>query len=377
MRREAEGSLEAVASAFAPGTALVSASRLGRGHINDTFLAELDRDGRRERLVLQRLNRSVFADPTAVMGNIERVLGHLHRKLAGLSPAHRARRVLTLVRTAGGAAWAHDAAGELWRAYLFIDRARSCAVPGIPSEAYRAARAYGDFLRLLADSDGPALEVTIPHFHDTRRRVAALVTAVARDDAGRAAGCREEVDFALAQQPLASVLLRLHDEGSVPERVTHNDAKLDNILLDESTGEALAVLDLDTVMPGMTLADFGDLVRSGATDAGEDERDLGRVEVRPELFEALARGFMAGTGDLLSPVEVDHLTLAGQVMTYEVGVRFLTDHLEGDPYFRVARPGHNLDRARAQLALLRSLQRQDDLLRAIASRAARERGGAR
>ena len=375
MANGAETSLPAVASAFAPGAALRRAARLGRGHINDTFFIELDRDGRRERLVLQRLNGSVFPDPPAVMGNIERVLDHLHRKLAGVPPAARARRVLTLLRAADGAAWVRDAGGAVWRAVLFIDRARSCPMPPAPDEAFRAAQAYGEFLRLLADVEGPPLAVTIPHFHDTRRRVDALVAAVGADVAGRAAGCRAEIDFALAQRPLASVLLRLHEAGSVPVRITHNDTKLDNVLLDESTGEALAVLDLDTVMPGMVLADFGDLVRTGATSAAEDERDIGRVELLPELFEALVRGFIAGAGGLLSAAEVDHLAVAGQVITYEIGVRFLADHLAGDVYFRVHREAHNLDRARTQFALLRSLQRQEDALRAIAARAARWTGG--
>jgi len=373
--RGAEASLPAVAGAFAPGAALRRAERLGRGHINDTFLVELDRVGVAERLVLQRVNRSVFPDPAAVVGNIDRVLGHLHRKLAGLPPALRARRVLTLVRAAGGAVWARDDEGGVWRATLFIDRARSCPMPPAPPEAFRAARAYGEFLALLADYGGTPLAATIPHFHDTRRRVTALVAAVERDAAARAAGCREEIDFALAQRPLEAVLLRLHEEGTVPERITHNDTKLDNVLLDEGTGEALAVLDLDTVMPGMVLADFGDLVRTGATSAGEDERDLSRVTVRADLFEALVRGFAAGARSLLSAAEVEHLAVAGQVITYEIGVRFLADHLDGDVYFRVHRPGHNLDRARAQFALLRSLQRQEDSLRAIVAQAAVEQEG--
>jgi len=199
-----------------------------------------------------------------------------------------------------------------------------------------------------------------------------LGVAVERDAAGRVAGCRAEIDFALARAQLASALLRLRDAGLLCERTTHNDTKLDNVLLDDGTGEALAVLDLDTVMPGLVLADFGDLVRTGATSAVEDDPDPAHHEVRLELFEALTRGFLAGTGDLLSGVEIEHLAVSGQVITYEAGVRFLTDHLDGDIYFRTHRPGHNLDRCRAQLARLASLERQEDTLRRIATRAARE-----
>ena len=175
---------------------------------------------------------------------------------------------------------------------------------------------------------------------------------MARDAAGRAAGCRAEIDFALAQQPLAAALLRLHEEGSVPERITHNDTKLNNVLLDDATGEGLAVLDLDTVMPGLGLDDFGDLVRTGATSAGRGR--TGRRPRRrssPDVRGAGARASSPGPGTCSRRVEVDHLVVAGQVMTYESGVRFLTDHLDGDVYFRIHRPGHNLDRARTQFAL--------------------------
>ncbi len=373
----AEHALPTVIGAFAPGAEVTGASRLGRGHINDTFLVELEGGGGRARLVLQRLNAQVFADPVAVMGNVERVLDHLHRKLDGLAATERARRILTLLRTQDGAAFAHDAEGEVWRAYEFIAGAHPCTGRSGPAEAQRAARAFGEFLRLLADLDGPPLLETIPGFHDTPRRLAALGAAVKRDAAGRVAGCRAEIDFALAREPLASALLRLRDDGLLFQRITHNDTKLDNVLLDDATGEALAVLDLDTVMPGLVLADFGDLVRTGATSAVEDDPEAANQEVRPELFEALARGFLAGTGDLLSGVEVEHLAVAGQVITYEAGVRFLTDHLEGDAYFRTHRPGHNLDRCRAQLARLASLERQEDTLRRIATRAARERPAVR
>jgi len=368
----AERALPAVVAAFAPGASLAAAGRLGRGHINDTFLVELAGTGAPGRLVLQRLNRRVFPDPAAVMANVERVLDHLHRRLADLDPGERARRVLTLVRTADGAAFARDAGGEVWRATLFIGGAHPCTGAGGPAEAGRAAAAFGEFLRLLGDYDGPPLVETISGFHDTRRRVAALREAVARNAAGRAASCRAEIDVALSREGLASVLPALRAAGLVRERVTHNDTKLDNVLLEDASGAGLAVLDLDTVMPGLVLADFGDMVRAGASSGREDDPDPARQEIDPALFEALVRGFLAGIGDELSPIEVAHLAAAGQVITYETGVRFLTDHLDGDVYFRVHRDGHNLDRARAQLARLASLERRDAELRRVTEQAARD-----
>lgn len=372
MEARAERALPGVVAVFAPGASLAAAGRLGRGHINDTFLVELAGAGAPGRLVLQRLNRRVFPDPGAVMANLERVLDHLHRRLADLDPGARARRVLTLVRTADGAAFARDAGGDVWRATEFIGGAHPCTGAGGPAEAGRAAAAFGEFLRLLGDYDGPPLVETIPGFHDTRRRVTVLHEAVARDAAGRAAGCRAEIDLALAREGLASVLPALREAGLVRERVTHNDTKLDNVLVDDATGAALAVLDLDTVMPGLVLADFGDMVRSGVSGGREDDPDPARQEVDPALFEALVRGFVAGIGEELSPPEVDHLAAAGRVITYETGVRFLTDHLDGDAYFSVQRDGHNLDRARAQFARLASLERRDAELRRVAAQAARD-----
>ena len=372
MEARAERSLGEVIGAFAPDATLVAASRLGRGHINDTFLVELAGGGGPDRLVLQRLNRRVFADPEAVIGNVDRVLDHLHRKLAGLDPVERGRRLLTLLRTTDGDPFARDAAGEVWRATLCIGGAHPCTGQGGAAEVHEAARAFGEFLRLLEDYEGTRLVETIPGFHDTRRRLAALGAAVGRDAVGRAAACRGEIDFAFTQARLASALLRLREEGFLRERVTHNDTKLDNVLLDDATGAALAVLDLDTVMPGFVLTDFGDLVRSGTASGAEDDPNPAHHEVVLELFEALARGFLAGTGDLLSPVEVENLGIAGQVITYEAGLRFLADYLDGDIYFGVHRDGQNLDRARAQFARLRALERREDDLRRVATRAARD-----
>jgi Ser/Thr protein kinase RdoA (MazF antagonist) len=234
-----------------------------------------------------------------------------------------------------------------------------------PGEAYEAARAFGRFQRLLGGYDGPRLHETIPGFHDTPARLAALERAAEDDVAGRRAGCRAELDAMLGRRGLARALLAARGRGDAPERVVHNDAKMANVLLDARTGEGVCVVDLDTVMPGLSLYDFGDLARSAASAAAEDETDLARVAVRAETFAALAAGFLDGAGGLLSAGERALLVTAAQVITYEQAARFLTDYLGGDRYYRVSpeRPRHNLERARAQLALLETFERDEPALR--------------
>ena len=350
----------------------VEAAPLGNGHIHDTFLVSCSGAARRDRYVLQRLNRAVFPIPDIVMANVGRVLAHLH---ARLGPERAAREALTLVPARDGSLSVRDQAGETWRAYLFVAGASSHDVPRTPRDAQEAARAFATFQRLLVDLPAPPLAETIPRFHDTPTRLAALRRAVAADRAGRAAGAREEIDFALANGGLADALASLQRQGLLAERVVHNDTKLNNVLLDDATGSAVCVIDLDTVMPGLALHDFGDLVRSAAGAAAEDEPEYRRHVISPKRFAAIARGFIDGLGDDLSALERSSLVLAARVMTFECGIRFLADHLDGDRYFRARRPGHNLDRCRTQFALLRSLAEREhelqDLVESIAARAAR------
>jgi Ser/Thr protein kinase RdoA (MazF antagonist) len=357
---------EEVARAFAIDGRFVSAERYGSGHINDTWAAAFERGGERVRYLVQRLNLHVFADPDALVANVARVTAHLRRKLADAGTGDVERRVLALVPARAGGLLHRDAAGGAWRAYVFIEGARSHDRAATPGLAREAARAFGSFQRLLLDYDGPRLHATLPGFHDTRRRLAALREVLARDAHGRAAQARAEIDFALAREALAGRLLDLHAAGKLPERVTHNDTKINNVLIDDATGEGVCVIDLDTVMLGLSLYDFGDLVRTAALTAAEDETDLARVEVDVALFAAVARGWSEALGDALLPLEREHLLAAGQLITFETGLRFLTDHLDGDLYFRIHRPGHNLDRCRTQFALLRSLEaREDELQEAL------------
>jgi Ser/Thr protein kinase RdoA (MazF antagonist) len=347
----------------------VQAAPLGNGHIHETFLVTCGTGRTINRYVLQRLNRTVFPDLDLVMANVARVLGHLH---ATLGPERAAREALTLVPSRDGQPNARDPAGESWRAYRFVAGASSHDVARTPRDAEEAARAFATFQRLLADLPTPPLAETIPGFHDTPARLAALQHAIEADCAGRAAAARVEIEFALENAGLADALAALQRRGLLVERVVHNDTKLNNVLLDDVTGRAVCVIDLDTVMPGLALHDFGDLVRSAAGAATEDEPEYRRHVVVPERFAAIARGFIGGLGGQLSALERSNLALAARVMTFECGIRFLADHLDGDRYFRARRPGHNLDRCRTQFALLRSLAaREDELQDLVESIAAR------
>ena len=355
----------AVADEFALPGPVAAVEPFRGGHINDSWLVTTG--GGPARFLLQRINGHVFPRPDLVMENVARVTAHLADALAREAVPNVERRTLTLVPTRAGGAAHVDAAGAYWRVLRFIegtvahDRATNAA------EAYEAGRAFGHFQQLLADYRGPRLHETIPDFHYTPRRVEALERAVAADFGGRAAGARVEIETALQNRPLASALLDRHARGELPERVVHNDAKMPNVLLDAATGEGLCVVDLDTVMPGLALYDFGDMARTMASDAAEDATELDAVTVRVDRFAALARGYLDGSGRRGADGERALLVTAARVITYEQAVRFLTDHLDGDRYYKTTHPEHNLERSRAQLALLDAFTRAEPALtRAVA-----------
>jgi hypothetical protein len=310
---------------------------------------------------LQQINRSIFKDPAALMENIQRVTAHLGSKYAGRPD--RSRRGLTLVPARDGAAYHRDAAGNVWRCYVFIERARTFDVVSSPAQAFKAAQAFGQFQTLLADLPAPRLHDTIPDFHHTPKRLAALETALAADAVNRVKLAQPEIEFALRHKAICPVLLA----ANLPERVTHNDTKLNNVLLDDATGEGICVVDLDTVMPGLAPYDFGDLVRSAANPAKEDERDLTKVQMQFPLFEALARGYLSAAGEFLTPAERKLLAFSSKLITFELGLRFLTDFLSGDVYFRVHRDGQNLDRCRAQFKLMESIAQQEEAMNRLVS----------
>lgn len=343
--------LRPVAEQFALYGDFVEAVPYGSGHINDTYAVVFDQAGTRVRYIFQRINHRVFQNPVALMENIARVTAHLRSKLRGAY----SRQALTLVPTRARRCYHQDAAGNYWRCYLFIEGARTYDAVETPRQAFEAARAFGRFQQLLADLPPPRLHETIPDFHHTPKRLAALEAAIAADVAGRVRACGPEIDFVMKRRDLTRALL----DAGLPERVTHNDTKLNNVMLDEVTGEGVCVIDLDTVMPGLALYDFGDQVRTTTSPAREDERDLSKVGLRREMFEALVRGYLESAGTFLTYDEKRLLVMAGKVITLEIGIRFLTDYLAGDVYFKVHRPHHNLDRCRTQFKLVESIEAQE------------------
>jgi hypothetical protein len=363
--------LRAVASLFQIHGDFQEAAPYGMGHINDTYAAVYDQSGRPMRYILQRINHQVFKNPSAVMENISRVTAHLRQKLEDGQAGQISRRVLTLVPTHDGRQWDVDAEGNHWRCYLFIEHATTYDQIETTQQACQAARAFGEFQGMLADLPPPRLRETIPHFHDTRRRFDALRQAIKEDVCHRAAGVQREIEFCLPRESMVEVLPGLQAQGLLPERVTHNDTKLDNVMIDDATGEGICVIDLDTVMPGLTLYDFGDLCRTGTRPTAEDERDLSKVGMRMDMFEALVRGYLAAAGNFLTTAEKDHLVFSARLITFEIGLRFLTDHLQGDPYFKIHRAGHNADRARVQFKMVESLEENaaamDQVVREAAS----------
>jgi len=351
--------LRNIAGHFAVEGELTAVEPFGGGHINESFLLTYRHEGGVARFLLQHLNQAVFPSPALVMDNIRRVTGHIRRQLESSAGTDLGRRLLRLVHTHDGSPCCRDGAGGCWRLYVFIEGTRGCQTVDTPELAERAGRAFGRFQALLIDIPGPRLHETIPGFHHTPSRFAALERAIQADPHGRLSAARAEAQYASRHRPLAAVLSDLHEAGDIPERVVHNDAKIGNLLLDARTGEPLCVVDLDTVMPGLAPHDFGDMVRSMTCPAPEDETDLSRVEVSMPLFEALARGYLQAAAAFLTPAERANLLTAGKLITLEQGVRFLTDFLNGDTYYRIQRPNHNLDRCRTQFRLFASIVRHE------------------
>jgi len=354
--------VRAVAQQFQIYGDFLSAAPYGSGHINDTYCVVFDQAGSRVRYIFQRINHLVFKNPVALMENISRVTRHLGGKFAGARDP--SRRALTLIPARNGEPVHHDEAGHYWRVYLFIEQARTYDAVQSPAQALEAAQAFGRFQSLLADLPAPRLHDTIPDFHHAPKRFLALEQAIAADAVNRAALAKPEIAFALRHQAMTRVLLEAH----LPERVTHNDTKFNNVMLDDATGAGICVIDLDTVMPGLALYDFGDMVRTTTSPVPEDERDLAKVTMQFPMFAALVRGYLMAASEFLSPAEKQHLALAGKLITFEIGIRFLTDFLAGDTYFKVQREGHNLDRCRTQFKLVESIERQETPMNKLVER---------
>lgn len=327
--------------------AALSCEPYGNGHINATYLVKTDE----EQYILQRINHHIFQDVPGLMRNVERVTAFLAEK--DPDPRHS----LHLVPAKDGTAYV-EAEGEFYRMYDFVHDSICLDAPETDEDFYQSAVAFGSFQRQLADFPANELSETIPRFHDTPNRYRALRAAIEKDALGRAASCREEIEFALTREADAAVMMNLLAAGELPLRVTHNDTKLNNVMLDAKTRKPLCVIDLDTVMPGLAANDFGDSIRFGANTGAEDEKDLTKISLSLARYEAFARGFLEACGKALTPKEIETLPWGAKLMTLECGVRFLTDYLEGDTYFRIHRPEHNLDRTRTQFALVADMEKK-------------------
>lgn len=335
---------------FRVGGTYVSCTRYGEGHINDTFRLVM-REGEREvSYILQRINNRLFTDVGRLMHNIELVTAFCRQSVlaAGGDPA---RECLQYVPTATGESYYTDGE-DYFRIYIFIEGATTYQSVRDPRDFYESAVAFGRFAALLADFDASQLCEVLPDFHNTRVRYENFERAVSADAYSRAGEVAREITWVREHASLAGKLVDRIASGEIPLRVTHNDTKLNNVMLDDETGRGIAVIDLDTIMPGSLCYDFGDSIRFGCNSAAEDEPDLDRVHFRLDLYETYLAGYLSAVGDGITPMEKRYLAMGAIVMTYECGMRFLTDYLEGDVYFRTTRPRQNLDRAHTQFRLV-------------------------
>ncbi len=334
----------------------ISAAPYGSGHINDTFKVVVNQAGTTVNYIFQRINTNIFKEPVGLMDNILRVTSHMGQKLHGQEDA--SRRSLCIVPAMDLKPYVLDENGNYWRGYLFIEKAQTYDVIKNAEQAFEVARSFGNFQKELVDIPGGRLFETIPNFHNTPKRLEALEAAIKADVKGRAKEVAAEIDFVLSRRGEVSKLIDLNAAGAIPERITHNDTKLNNVMIDDATGKGICVIDLDTIMPGLVHYDFGDMVRTSTSPSMEDEKDLSKVYMQFNMFEALLRGYLESAGDFLNPVERENLPFSGKLITLEIGIRFLTDYLSGDVYFKIHRPEHNLDRCRTQFKLVASIEEQ-------------------
>jgi Ser/Thr protein kinase RdoA (MazF antagonist) len=329
----------------------------GTGHINASFAFTMDQGGKEVRYFLQCINTYVFRDPEGLMRNIVRVTRHIRDKLIAEGRIDSSRRVLTVVPALDGAPIWRDEEGGFWRCYVFIEGAHSSDLMDSPDRARALGTAVGRFQSLLSDLPGPRLVETIPAFHDARKRYAAFERSIAEDSAARAASVKKEIDFFRKNRIGFDRIVAALESGAIPERITHNDTKMNNLLLDDETGEAICLIDLDTVMPGSSVYDFGDLARTVPVSATEDDPTPSRMELVLPIYKSLVEGYAEGATTLLTQAERDLLPWGARIITMLIGIRFLTDYLEGDIYYHVLHTSQNLDRCRTQIALIESFDR--------------------
>lgn len=363
--KPAEELLQEALSAWEWGGTVVGAVRYGAGHINDTFCVYTQTaEGDCVRFILQRINTNTFKDPAGLMENISGVTSFLRKKIEEKG-GDTSRETMNVVATKEGKNFYADSNGSAWRVYTFVEGTVCLQKVESPEDFYASAYAFGQFQQLLADYPAATLHETIARFHDTANRYANFEKALEADACGRAKDVQAEIEFVKARKADCSVMVDLLAQGKLPLRVTHNDTKLNNILMDKTTRTGICVIDLDTVMPGLAANDYGDSIRFGANDCAEDEKDLSKVNFSLPLFETYTKGFLAAAGSALTDLEKETLPWGARLMTLECGIRFLTDYLEGDHYFRVHREGHNLDRCRTQFKLVSDMEKAWDEMMAI------------
>lgn len=347
---------EKIVKNFSLSSALSEIRPLGNGHINSTFLVKTANG---TKYTLQAINTYVFKNPEAVMKNISIVTEHIRKKLT-VEGLDSERGCLKVIPAKNGLPYYKDDDGSYWRVYSFIDNASTYDNADDPKTLYNAGYGFGKFQSYIADIDMDELSETIPDFHNTKKRFENLVAAINADKLDRVKTCPEVIDFYLSREKEMSMLVDLKEAGELPVRVTHNDTKFNNILIDDETGDALAVIDLDTVMPGLATDDFGDAIRFCSNTAEEDEADISKIHFDMKRYESFAKGFLDGVGGNLTNKEIECLPYGAKIITMEIGMRFLTDYLEGDVYFKIHRENHNLDRAVNQATLAASMERHFD-----------------
>ena len=346
----------AIINMFAVEGTPMKVSEYGSGHINRTELVEISCGGHVSRYILQQINTQIFSDVSKLMENIVKVTSFLKDKIKELG-GDPARETLQVIPTKDGSSY-YQAENEYYRMYQFVEGTDSYDTASQPGILYESGKAFGRFQQLLSDYPADTLHETIPDFHNTPKRFAAFCSAVDADSCGRAASVADEIAFIKERKPQMQVLTGLLESGDLPVRVVHNDTKLNNILFDQKTRKGLCVIDLDTVMPGTLVYDFGDAIRFGANTAAEDEPDVSKVSLDLELYQQYVSGYLSGCNGSLTEKELQMLPMGAKLMTLECGMRFLTDYLSGDTYFRVHRKGQNLDRCRTQLALVADMERK-------------------
>lgn len=347
---------------------LIEANPYGSGHINDTYAAVFrEMDGNKRRYIIQRINHHVFKKPEKLMENIDGVTKHLRKKIisAGGDPD---RETLNIIPSLSGGSFYKTDEGDYWRSYIFVEDAHTYDVVENVEHFYAAGKAIGRFQELLSDFHADGLYETIPDFHHTGKRFDAFINAVEKDSFNRAAEVSSEIEFVTKRSEDTKMIIHMLETGKLPLRVTHNDTKFNNVMIDDKSGEGVCVIDLDTVMPGSALYDFGDSIRSGANPTAEDEKDLTKVWMELSLYEKFTQGYLKSASTFLTPAELEYLPFGAKLMTLECGIRFLTDYLSGDVYFKVHRQGHNLDRTRTQFKMVADMENKWDKMHQVVTR---------